>query len=367
VKIAVLGTRGIPNLYGGFEECAERLSSYWRSKGHEVTVYTPHWHPYQGEDFRGVFRRRLFCPEKWFGPWGTLIYDLLSLLDASRRDFEVILNLGYVPAGVFFPCFSRGKALFLTNMDGLEWKRAKWSPLQRRYARLCEKAAVRASDHLIADNPGIREYLRQTYAVKEQKVSYIPYGAEIPPTRPELLQEFHLRPYEYFLVVARLEPENNLLPILEGYLSAGCRRPFLVVGNLNTPYAAYLKRRFGLAERVHFLGGIYERRLLATLRAFSRLHFHGHSVGGTNPSLLEAMAAGALICAHDNVFNRYVLGEEGFYFRTAADVAHLLKKEKLSFLREKFARRNQEKIKSHFNWSLVAEQYLLLFEKLLRH
>ena len=362
MKIAILGTRGIPNRYGGFEQCAEKLALAWVKTGHEVTVYCPAEHPVKGSTWQGVRRRFIPSFEGRLGPWGTLLYDFLCLKDALSADFEVVLNLGYVPAGVFFPK-RRPPLAFVTNMDGLEWKRRKWSWAKRRFARLCEARAAQRSAHLVADNPGIQEHLERTYGV--HNITYIPYGAEIPPPpEPTFLREFGLSPYGFYLLIARLEPENNIATILEGYLRSGVREPFLVVGGLTTPYSRELVRRFARREGIRFCGAIYDYSKLSTLRHFARLYFHGHEVGGTNPSLLEAMAAGALIVAHDNVFNRYVLGEEGFYFSNPEEVARIIRYHDQR-LRPLFAEKNLAKIKHHYRWDKVSQAYLALFKRLL--
>ncbi len=364
MKIAILGTRGIPNRYGGFEQCAEKLSTLWVQAGHTVTVYCPAEHPLKDKSWHGVKRRLLPSFEDKLGPWGTLFYDFLCLKEALRKDYDVILNLGYVPAGIFFPKkMPRPPRAFVTNMDGLEWKRAKWPVLKRRFAKLCEKRAALCSDHLVADNPGIKDYLIKTYGARP--ISFIPYGAEIPKSfKEETLKEFGVVPYGYYLLIARLEPENNIATILEGYLASQRPEPFLVVGGLSTPYARELIRRFGREEGVRFCGAIYDYQRLSALRHFARLYFHGHSVGGTNPSLLEAMAAGAFIAAHDNPFNRYVLGKEAFYFSTSREVEAILGALDFS-LRERFVAHNLEKIRKLYSWQRVSALYISLFERFL--
>lgn len=365
MKIAILGTRGIPNRYGGFEQCAEKLALLWTRAGHKVTVYCPAEHPLKDPVWQGIRRRLLPSFENRLGPWGTLIYDFLCLKEALKAGFEVILNLGYVPAGFFFPRrLSRPPQAFVTNMDGLEWKRQKWSLLKRRFAKLCEKKAARRSDHLVADNPGIRDYLLQTYGPRP--ISFIPYGAEIPPPpSPTILQKYHLSPFSYYLIIARLEPENNIELILKGYLEADVPEPFVIVGNLSTPYARKLLKKF-TQNKIHFLGTIYNYQELASLRHFAKIYFHGHSVGGTNPSLLEAMAAKAFIAAHDNPFNHYVLREAALYFSSSDDVRNILRHaDHYLSLRGNFSYKNICKIINFYRWDKVAHSYLTLFERII--
>ncbi len=215
MKILILGTRGIPNRYGGFEQCAEKLAYHWSQKGCDVGVYCVADHPYKGSKWRGI--KRILVPswERYLGPWGTLLYDFLCLIDALRRSPDVILNLGYVPAGAFFPLRKLKKiSCFITNMDGLEWQRTKWSNMKRKFAKYCEKQAIIWSDYLIADNLGIEYYLKTNYNIT--CLRYIPYGAEIIHKKEiSTISSFKVLPFKYYLIISRLEPENNIEAILK--------------------------------------------------------------------------------------------------------------------------------------------------------
>ena len=167
--------------------------------------------------------------------------------------------------------------------------------------------AVKYSHYLIADNMGIHDYYKEKYG-KESK--FLAYGADIHNDfNAEYLKEFGLKPEEYYILIARLEPENNIVMAIEGYLHSkeNGRRPLIVVGKTNTPHGKELVEKYGREKNVRFVGGIYDFKKLDSVRHFSLAYFHGHSVGGTNPSLLEAMAAGCFVFAHDNIFNRAVL------------------------------------------------------------
>ncbi len=359
MKIAILGTRGIPNNYGGFEQCAEKIGEYFVSKGHEVTVYNPDEHPYNGAIFKEIRIKKIFSKESKLGIWGTFAYDYLCLRDAVKEDFDIILNLGYVPSALFFRLKKKTKAKFVTNMDGLEWKRSKWNGILKRFIKFCEKRAVKFSDFLIADNPGIESFYVENYGVG--KIRYIPYGAEpFNGFDESVLNRYNLKPYSYFMLIARLEPENNIETILDGYVESEAKEPFLVVGGLKNKYADYLLKKFENYPAIKFVGGIYHYPQLCSLRKFSKLYFHGHSVGGTNPSLLEAMASHAFIVAHDNPFNRYVLGSNAYYFSDKGDIAKIIKSADFS-LREKFVKNNLERIEKEFSWEKVASDYLNVF------
>ncbi|HIQ25626.1 MAG TPA: DUF1972 domain-containing protein [Persephonella sp.] len=363
MKIAILGTRGIPNNYGGFEQSAEKLSIYWLKAGHKVTVYNPDYHPYKKSEWNEVEIIHIFSREDKLGLWGTFIYDYLCLKDAVNKDFDIILNLGYVPSSLFFGLKNKTKAKFVTNMDGLEWKRTKWNKLLKKFIKFCENKAVNLSDYLIADNQGIKDYYINSYNIKN--ISFIPYGAELfNDPNVKFLEEFDIEPYSYYILIARLEPENNIETILEGYVMSKSNKPFIVVGGLKNKYAKYLINKFKSNKNIKFVGGIYDYNKLSTLRWYAKFYFHGHSVGGTNPSLLEAMASNAYIVAHNNIFNKNVLGDDAFFFNNSKDISTIISKDDDSY-REKFIERNRKKIKDIYNWEKVSKEYVKVFKEVL--
>jgi glycosyltransferase involved in cell wall biosynthesis len=325
-------------------------------------VYSPDEHPYRESEWNGIRIRHVFNRESKLGIWGTFIYDYLCLRDATRSDFDVILELGYVPVAIFYPLRHRGRARLVTNMDGLEWKRSKWNALLRRFARLTEALGARHSDALIADNEAIRDYLKREYG---RESHFIPYGARLfDDDRLAPLESRGVRPGEYHMLIARMEPENNIEMILDGYVASGDPRPFLVVGNTTTRHGRALVDRYRGNGGVRFLGGIYDYEALSALRRQATLYFHGHSVGGTNPSLVEAMASGALVAAHDNPFNRSVLEANGLYFSVPGDVAGLIRSD-TSGLRNRFVRANREKVQRVYNWERIAAEHVRVFESVI--
>src|SRR5690606_2149890 len=232
-----------------------------------------------------------------------------------KRNFDIILQLGYTSSSIWSGFFPK-KSLVVTNMDGLEWKREKYNALTRQFLKYAEKIAVQKSDHLIADSKAIQVYLKEKYAATSV---YVPYGAEnYEPYGDALrgLSAFNIAPFSYDLIIARFEPENNIEPVLKSY--SNCPNDILVlIGNYKaTAHGRHCYKRYGHFSNVHFAGAVFDSEVLDNLRFYSRLYYHGHSVGGTNPSLLEAMACGALIAAHDNDFNRAVLDEDAFYFKS---------------------------------------------------
>ena len=362
MKIGILGSRGIPNQYGGFEELAEHLAEGLVAHGHQVTVYNSSRHPYKEKEFKGARIVRIPDPEGWLGTAGQFLYDMMAMWDTRKQKFDVLLQLGYTSSSVWWWLHPR-KTKVVTNMDGLEWKRTKYNPLVQRFLRYAETLAVHHSHLLIADNPAIEEYLNEKH---KSQVVHIPYGANIPVSPDkEILKDFDLVENEYFLSIARMEPENNWETILKGYMESESAFPFLVIGNMENQFGRKLKKQFD-HPGIRFIGPIYDKSVLNSLRFHSRLYFHGHSVGGTNPSLLEAMACSAEICAHKNVFNEAVLGDRGLYFLDSTDVVNAIRTAEPGEQSQRMIRQNLAAIRERYNWPLVVEQYELTMETTLR-
>ncbi|HEX5313587.1 MAG TPA: DUF1972 domain-containing protein [Gammaproteobacteria bacterium] len=359
ISVAICGTRGIPNNYGGFEQFAQHLAVELVARGYEVIVYNPHFHAVSDDLYHGVKIVSKWCPESLLGPFAHYVYDYLCLRDAMRRRSRIVLECGCTSSGPGLLLLRQRGAIVVLNTDGIEWTRAKWGRLAKALIRLSEKTAIRRAAYLVADNPGIATYLRKEY---DEDATVIPYGTTVPESVDvTLLDSYGLRPNGYFLAVARLEPENNIEAILQGFLASGSAKSLCIVGNHHTRYGRYLRTTFG-DERIKYLGGIYRQPVLHALRHFSALYFHGHSVGGTNPSLLDAMADGALICAHDNVFNRAVLGDDGLYFSTREEVAESIRREEENLkLRPRLVENNLAKVRSRYSWQTISDAYEALF------
>lgn len=359
MRIAILGTRGVPNHYGGFEQFAEFFSVYLADKGHEVYVYNSHNHPFQEKTFKGVNLIHCYDPEFKIGTAGQFIYDLNCILDSRKRNFDIILQLGYTSSSVWYFLLPK-KPLIITNMDGLEWKRTKYSKPVRKMLQFAEGLAVKSSDHLISDSIGIQKYIAGKYA---KDSTYIAYGAEVfDHPEEEILAGYKVNKYDFNMILARLEPENNIETILDGVVLSNNQTTILVIGNHTTKFGNYLKQKYIASKNIRFVGAVYNLKHLDNLRYFSNLYFHGHSVGGTNPSLLEAMASKALIIAHDNDFNKAILKENAFYFTNPEEVKNLMleikKNDNLQFIQNNF-----DAIAGEFNWEKINGKYLQLLEK----
>lgn len=362
MKIGILGSRGIPNRYGGFEQFAEYLSLGLLKLGVEVWVYNSSSHPYREKEWNGI--RLIHChdPEDSIGTAGQFLYDLNCINDSRKRGFDILLQLGYTSSSIWHWRLPH-KTKIITNMDGLEWKRSKYSPPVRRFLKYAEKLAVNKSQLLVADSEAIKQYLSDTYATSS---TFIPYGAEIyEAMASDKLSDLDLLHGNYFLLIARMQPDNHVEEIIRGVLEAETAFPLLVVGSTNNGHGKYLKKRYA-SGKIRFMEGIFDKDLLNQLRYNSRLYFHGHSAGGTNPALLEAMAASALICAHDNPFNRSVLGDDAFYFTTHNEIAAQLNNRVGELHHQNpMIFNNLQKIRSKYNWDKVVTAYYDLFRQIL--
>jgi glycosyltransferase involved in cell wall biosynthesis len=365
-SVMVLGIRGIPAAHGGFETFAERLALYLVGRGWDVAVCCQEagTGPIREERWRGV--RRLVVPTSIGGSLGTIVFDLRCLLAALRQPSELWLVLGYGTGFLAFVPWLLGKRQ-VTNMDGLEWKRQKWSRVAKAYLLLNERVAGVFSHALVADHPEIESYLRRKFA--RARIRMIPYGADAvasAPAEPVATRELCVGPCTS--VIARPEPENLILEIVQAFSARARRVKLVVLGKFDfegNPYHA--KVRHSAGEGVLFPGAVYDQQLVSELRARSTFYVHGHTVGGTNPSLVEALAAGRPIIAHDNVFNRWVAGDGALFFKTVQEcdeaMTRLLEDPELC---ERLGRRGQERHRQMFTWQSVLSQYEASLAEFLR-
>lgn len=355
-ELSILGTRGIPAAHGGFETFAERLALYMTEQGSQVTVYC------QGDGdsepgervWRGV--RLVNVPVARDDAVGTIIFDWRSTRLAARER-GTLLTLGY-NTGLFAALPRMRNVVNLINMDGLEWKRQKWRLPEKAWLYLNERFASWWATHLVADHPEIKNHLL-TRAPFE-KITVIPYGADrVTEADPKHLNQLGLEPNSYAAVIARAEPENSLLEIVEAFSSRTRGIRLVVLGTLRPQQCDYHRRVMEAAsEEVLFPGAIYDREVIDALRLHCRLFIHGHTVGGTNPTLVEALGAGSPVLAHDNKFNRWVAGEAARYFsdtrQCTTHLDRLLNDEaQLDRLRAAARARHAEQ----FTWERILQEY----------
>lgn len=362
LKIGILGSRGFPNRYGGYEQFVEKFAPLAVTLGHKVTVYCPNHHPEKAPEIDGVERILCFDPEPSIGTAGQFVYDFNCIVDSRTRNFDIILQLGYTSSCIWFWLHPKTAKVVL-NTDGIEWKRSKYSAKVQAFLKWGEKLAIKQSDGLVADNLGIQFHLEQLTSLP---IKCIEYGAEIISSfNASLLQKFGVKPFEYYALMARFEPENNIEMILEGYTQSNATYPMIVVGNFNNHFGQKMKATYNQSSII-YTGWISDFETLSTLRHYATAYLHGHSVGGTNPSLLDAMGGGAEIWAHNNEFNSTVLGEHANYFTSAKELKQLFEQPQNPTKRKQNIEANIIKIKEKYNWKLISEAYLNFFDDLMQ-
>lgn len=353
MKIAMIGTRGVPAHYGGFETAIEEVGSRLAARGDEVVVFC---RPVDGEPQPAVYRgmRLVWLPALRARSLETLSHTALSVFRHELRgtDAAIVFNAANAP---LLPVLRARGIPLAVHVDGLEWRRSKWGALGRRYYRLVEGLAVRWARAIIADARGIADYYAEEFGVESRLIAYgAPDRADVGDGR---LADLGLTARGYHLVVARFEPENHVLEIVRGYVASSAELPLIVVGS--APYADVYSAavRAAADERVRLLGGVWDQELLDQLYANAATYVHGHSVGGTNPSLLRALGAGAPTIAFDSVFNREVMADAGWFFRRESDLASLFEEaerepeRRVRLGAQLYARRE------HYSWDDVTQAY----------
>jgi len=367
MKIAIVGSRGVPANYGGFETFAEEISiNLSKNYGYSLSVVCDANQRKLNrnlKEYRGV--------KLLYSKYSKSKNPLLFYYDSIKRavlDSDIIYSCG--PAGgVFAYLVHKNGKVLITNPDGLNWKRAKWNRLVRLAFRSFEFMSAKFSDYIACDSYGIETHIKSSYRVDNTFV--IEYGAYPNPYIDRIggdikntLDKYNLTPFSYHLVVSRLEPENHIDTIIRGYLFSKRKYPLIVIGAIkDTKYIRYLQSLSN--GSVIFLGGVYDKRELQIIRANALDYLHGHSVGGTNPSLLEAMASRNLCICHDNIFNREVVGECGLFFRDERDINNYLNLIELNPIKfKRLQREAYKKIISYYNWDFISHRYHSIFKKI---
>jgi glycosyltransferase involved in cell wall biosynthesis len=354
-KIRILGTRGVPATHGGFETFAEHLALYLVRQGWEVIVYC------QDDDGDAVFEddwhgvRRVHIPIKQAGAAGTILFDWKSNLHAGKSN-GLILTLGYNTA--IFSLWFRLKGLnSIINMDGIEWKRQKWGTLAKVWFYMNEWAGAWLGNHLVADHPAIKTHLATR--VNSDKITTIAYGApEIVAADAGLLAQYGLEPNNYAILIARAEPENSILEVVQAWSRQKRGVKLVVLGKYASDHAYQRSVKEAASDEVLFVGAIYKAENVAALRFYARVYVHGHQVGGTNPSLVEALGAGNPVLAHDNRFNRWVAGEQACYFDGVDGCARVIDTLLTDLPQlERMAQASRARYREAFTWDQILGQY----------
>jgi glycosyltransferase involved in cell wall biosynthesis len=353
MRLAVLGIRGVPANYGGFETFAEQLGKRLVARGHDVSVYArTRWVPPGIGSYLGMRVIRLPAPRSKY--FETVVHTLFSAVHATtcRYDIVYVCNSANVPAVILLLLVRKRVVL---NVDGLEWQRAKWSRVGKAYYRLCAAVAARLPIHIVTDARVIQEHYRTAF---HRDTDYFPYGTELQRIGDdEELRRHRLSSGAYVLYVSRLEPENNAHVVVDAYRSVETSLPLVIVGN--APYASdYIAALKSTNDaRVRFLGAVYGRGYRA-LQGGAAIYVQATEVGGTHPALVEAMGVGNAIIANDVPEHREVLGDAGLYYRTTGDLAAGLQ----SVLDDPglagdLRNRARERAESLFHWDRVTDAY----------
>ena len=356
--LLILGTRGIPAQHGGFETFAERLSLYLVGRGWDVTVYcqedSDSKSAIHADEWQGV--RRFFIPVLQNGPIGTIEFDWRAIKHAMSEP-GIPLILGYNTA-IFSILLRLGGRPIIVNMDGIEWRRDKWSRPAKAWLWLNDWFASLTSSVLIADHPEILEHLATRR--KRSDIFMIPYGGDAvlgTPVNP--LSCYGIEQHKYLIAVCRLEPENSILPMIRAFSRRQRRLKFLCVGKFDPCTNDYHRQiRDDASAEICFPGPIYDREVLASLREHAVAYCHGHTVGGTNPSLVEALGAGSAVIAHRNKFNLWTAGQDQFFFSNEEECAaaiDALETDLARLARARAAARRQHALL--FTWEKVFAEY----------
>ncbi|MFG6443430.1 DUF1972 domain-containing protein [Roseateles sp. LKC17W] len=363
--LRILGTRGIPAAHGGFETFAERLALYLAAKGWRVIVYCQE----EGEgatfqdEWRGVERVRI--PVKGDGAASTIVFDWKATAHAAAHR-DLCLTLGYNTA-VFCALLRLRGVTNVINMDGIEWARAKWGKVAKTWFWLNERLGCWLGNHLVADHPEIKKHLATR--VSERKITMIPYGAdELRDVSDAPVRALGLEPGKYLTLIARPEPENSILEVVSGFSAAPRGIKLVVLGNYQPGNAYHRAVKEAASAEVVFTGAIYDPAVVTALRFHSLAYVHGHQVGGTNPSLVEALGAGNPVLAHDNPYNRWVAGDGAVFFGSREEFDRAVAKVvdgSCDLLGMKAFSVGQHA--TRFRWEKILLEYELLLAKHLMH
>jgi len=350
-KIAIIGTNGIPSKYGGFETLVEYLVNYL-SAHYDLTVFCSSItnldkiHEYRGCKLK-------YIPFRANG-WQSIIYDIISIF-RSYRKFDKILILG-ASGTIVLPLLFNYKDKFIFNFGGLDWERSKWNYLTRKFLKFSESMGIKYSAHLISDNIGIQKYIQKEYKRNSTLITY--GGDQVYKVVPKLsdLQKYPFIAASYAFTLARIQPDNNIDLLLNSF-NEHSPFPLVFVGNWQScPYGIKTKAKYIDRPKIILLDAIYDKREINLLRSNCKVYLHGHSAGGTNPALVEAMNLSLPILAYDCIFNKYTTEFKAVYFSDSMELSEELKKitdNDLIIIGEKM----YNIAKKVYHWKTIAKKY----------
>ncbi len=354
IKVAIIGTQGVPAKYGGFESLVENLLGENCPKDVEYTVFCSGKDmPERLSTYKGA--KLEYIPLKANGVQ-SVPYDIISMCKVLR-GYDVILVLG-VSGCLFLPIFHKlNSKKLIINIDGMEYKRNKWNKFVKKVLKRSEALAVKYADVIITDNKAIRDYVAMEYGKRSKLIAY--GGDHVMRDLPEgfaeaTLEKYGLKEKDYAIAVCRIEPENNCDMVLEAFSNSD--RHLVYIGNWNhNAYSQELRKKYSGYSNIQMLDAIYDLDVLYALRSNAGVYVHGHSAGGTNPSLVEAMFFGMPIISFDVVFNRATTANQAYYFHTADELLSILGRSDLDGARMK------KLAKERYTWKTISKQYAELY------
>lgn len=359
MEVSIIGTVGVPANYGGFETLVENILGDNCSREISYCVYcSSKSYPKKKKEYKGA--KLIYIPFDANG-MQSIIYDVVSMIHAAFYA-DVLLVLG-VSGCIFLPLlrvFYRKK--LIVNIDGLEHRREKWGKTARRFLKFSEKMAVTFADIVIADNKGIQDYVKEEYGKEAELIAY--GGDHVccmvdEEQETKVLKEYHLGKKGYSLGLCRIEPENNVHLILEAF--AGMEEKLVFIGNWQrSDYGEALYKKYSGFTNICLLTPVYDLNVLSVLRGNCMYYLHGHSAGGTNPSLVEAMFFGRPVFAFNVVYNRETTEEKACYFTCAEELKELINQSSIDILREN-GENMKEIAKRRYLWRHIAQQYEELY------
>jgi len=367
MKIAILGSRGIPAIIGGFETFAEEVATRLVKKGFEVTVYCERnlYPKPRMKVHKGV--KLVHIPAMRSKSFEALLYDLFSLIHSLFKRYDLLYMLADNTAIWLILAKILGKKI-VVNTDGIEWWRSKWPWYAKIFLKFNEWIATKITKYLIVDSKEMGKFYKYRY---NKDTTYITNGAELLDSKnPEILKNFGLIPKKYFTVVCRIEPENNIDTIIKSFKKIAGDFKLAIAGGAGykSKYVQYLKKLSKDDNRIVFLGVVTDRDFKRELRTNCLAYIHGHQVGGTNPSLLEAVGAGNIVLANKNPFNLEVTEDTAIYWnKEENDLEKKMKNvienyESLKSLGERARKRASE----FYNWDNIASQHEIYFRNIIR-
>lgn len=357
-KIAIIGTNGLPGRYGGWDQLLNHLT-YQLKNEYSITVYTSKYNAVKGlKEFNGA--KIKIIPLKANGVQ-SIPYDIVSMIDAVINKYEILLVLG-TSGCIFLPFLKPFSKKIILNIDGAEWKRGKWSNFAKWFLKISEKIGVIFSDTVIADSKVIQNYIYETYKKNSELIEYGGDNVKFVNLSKETSNLYNIQKNSYAFKVCRIEPENNIDMILEAFSKTIFK--IIIIGNWNNSnYGRNLRKSYSKYENLILLDPIYEQEILDELRGNCGLYIHGHSVGGTNPSLVEAMSLRLCCVVYKVSYNIETTENKALYFNSSNQLLDIIRSFENNFIdTQKYANDLYEIAKRRYKWSIIVDKYKYLFE-----